>query len=266
MQGESTHCKLYKKVAFSHTGEKLAIFTRLRCKQWSCPDCAKKNAWIWKEYLKEKLPNVSDNWWIVTLTAHPNTTTEQGSIDNLRRNIERLIKRAKRVFGKLDYCRTFERHPTSRRIHAHFIIAGLSPFVVFSINRKHKRIATASQIRTSRVGTWSVRTWFKKVAQECKIGQICDVQHIANDLNLAIRYICKYLTKSQQDLNTKGLRHVQTTRNIGSPHSEGDKIWQTASYITARHFEPNTQIKDLNTGRTIDNDYWEKHSFYPYDD
>lgn len=266
MVGEATHCKLYKKVCFAHTGVKEAIFSRLRCKQWSCPQCAKKNAWIWREYLKERLPDVSNNWWLVTLTAHPNTTTEQGSIDNLRRNIERLIKRAKRVFGQIDYVRTFERHPTSQRIHAHFIISGLSRYVVFSINRKRKRIATASETRQGRKGTWSVRTWFKKVSQECKIGQICDVQHIGNDLNLAIRYICKYLTKAQQDLHTKGLRHVQTTRKIGSPHSTNEQIWHVAAYITARHFEPNTKVTDLNTSLVIDNQYWEEHSFYPIDD
>lgn len=259
-------CKLYRKVAYSHTGEKTAIFTRLRCKQWSCPSCAKKNASIWRAFLKEKLPNVSTEWWLLTLTASPNTTTEQGSIDNLRSNIEKLVKRAKRVFGRLNYVRTFERHPSSRRVHAHFIISGLLPYVGFKQSRKGIRTGFGSPTRKGRKGFWGVRTWFKINARGVGIGYICDVRPIKGDTTQAVLYVCKYLTKAQQDLKTKGLRHVQTTRDIGSPKEKGDMDWTCVPYITARMFAPNANIMDLNTGEIIDNSYWEVHSFYPYED
>jgi hypothetical protein len=95
---------------------------------------------------------------------------------------------------------------------------------------------------------------------------ICDVRLIEGEPLKAVLYVCKYLTKSQQELNVKGLRHVQTTRDIGSPHTEGEKNWHTAAYIIPTFFPPNARITDLNTGEIIDNNYWEVHNFYPYDD
>ena len=264
--GEAPVCKLYKKVAFSITAPKEALFTRLRCKQWSCPFCAKKNASIWREFLKERLPDVSSTWWLVTLTAHPNTTTSQSSIDNIRQNIERLLKRAKRVFGNLSYVRTFERHPTSARIHAHFIVSGLKPFVERSKSRRGVEIFRGISDRNRKRGIWSVKTWFKINAQECKIGMICDVRLIKGETGRAVHYVCKYLTKSQQDLNCKGLRHVQTSRDIGSPTQGKDNTWHTAAYIVPQMFDPNTKITDLNTGFVIDNNFWEHTNFYPHED
>lgn len=263
---EATHCKLYRKVAYAHTGPKEALFTRLRCKQWSCPDCARKNASIWRAFLKEKLPEVSNEWYLVTFTAHPNTTTEQGSFDNIRNNIEALIKRAKRVFGSLEYVRTFERHPTSKRLHAHYIISGLSPYVVCGYSVKHRPVAYGISIRKGRCGIWSAKTWFKKNAHEVGMGHIVDVRLIEGEPLKAVLYVCKYLTKQQQDIGIKGLRHVQTSRGVGSPRAMDNKVWEVAPYIVPRMFAPNTRITDLNTNEVIDNDYWEVHNFYPYDD
>lgn len=259
-------CKLYRKVAYSHAGPKEALFTRLRCKQWSCDFCAKKNASIWRAYLKERLPDVSDNWWLVTLTAHPNTKQTHDSIDNIRVNIERLFKRIKRVFGRVDYVRTYERHPTSCRIHAHFIVSGLSPFVERGKGKRGIERYRGVSVRHGRKGVWSIRTWFKKAAHECGIGHICDVRALIGDVSRAIWYVTKYLTKAQQDFHVKGLRHVVTSRGVGSPKSEGDLVWATAPFITARMFDPNSKITDLNTGEIIDNHYWEVHNFYPYED
>lgn len=259
-------CKRYKKVAYSHTGPKEAIFTRLRCKQWDCPECAKTNASIWRAFLKERLQNVSSDWWLLTLTASENTTTEQGSIYNLRSNIEKLIKRVKRVFGKIEYVRTFERHPSSLRIHAHFIISGLAGYVGFKQSNRGRKSAFGCSTRTGRKGFWSVRTWFKINARDVGIGYIIDIQRIIGDTTKAVLYVCKYLTKAQQDFHIQGLRHVQTTRGIGSPPTMESQVWSTAAYITAKMFAPNAMVKDLNTGETIDNSYWEVHSFYPYED
>lgn len=263
---EVTVCKFYKKVAFAQTGPKEALFTRLRCKQWSCPHCALKNASIWRAFLKERLPDVSPQWWLLTLTAHSNTTTAQSSLNNIRANIERLLKRAKRVFGDLSYVRTFERHPTSKRIHAHFIIAGLAPYVERGRSKRGIETFRSSQNRSGRRGIWAVRTWFKINAQECQMGMICDVRLIVGDVVSAVLYVCKYLTKAQQDLDCKGLRHVQTSRDVGSPKQKGDENWSTAAYIVATMFPVNTAIVDLNTGKVIDNNFWEHTGFYPNED
>lgn len=259
-------CKLYKKVAFSHTGPKEAIFTRLRCKQWSCDYCAQKNASIWRAFLKEKLPTISKEWYLVTFTAHRNTRSKQSSLRNIRGNIDAFFKRVKRVFGTISYVRTFERHPSSQAIHAHFIISGLSPYVAVGCSAKLRPMAIAVTTRSQRNGVWSVKTWFKINAQDVGMGMICDVRLIEGDPLYAVLYVCKYLTKSQQELDVKGLRHVQTTRDIGAPKGDKNLEWQTAPYIMANMFAPNAKIVDLNTGEIIDNRHWEKHTFYPHED
>lgn len=266
MKNVNNICKLYKKVAFSHAGPKEAIFTRLRCKQWSCDYCAKKNASIWRAFLKEKLPAISKEWYLVTFTAHPNTRSHQRSLHNIRSNIDKLFKRVRRVFGCISYVRTFEKHPSSSAIHAHFIVSGLSPYVAIGCSKKLRPVAYGVLSRTSRNGVWAVKTWFKIQTQDVGMGMICDVRLIEGDVDHAVLYVCKYLTKSQQELDIKGLRHVQTTRDIGSPKNEADREWHTAAYIIPTMFAPNTAINDLNTGKIIDNNYWEHTGFYPNDE
>lgn len=259
-------CKNYVRVAYAQTGAKEALFTRLRCGSWSCEACAEKNASIWRAHLVAKLPKISKEWWLLTLTAPSDKRTTEQSLASLRKGIDTLIKRAKRVFGALSYVRIYERHPTSRAIHAHLVISGLSPFVVIGYSAKLRPMAIAVIRRNERSGTWSIKTWFKKTAQECHMGYIVDVRVIAGEPSRAVGYVMKYATKAQQDLHIKGLRHIQTTRDIGGPKTEKALEWQTAAYITAKMFPPNTAVTDLNTGSVIDNDYWEVKGFYPYDD
>lgn len=266
MSHEVTHCKLYKKVAFSHTGPKEAIFTRLRCKQWSCDYCARKNASIWRAFLKDKLPQVSDEWWLVTFTAHPNLRSQALSLKNLRENFDKMLKRVKRVFGRVEYVRTYEKHPTSQAIHMHVIMSSLAPFVALGCSVKLRPMAIGTTTRRGRHNIWSLRTWFKKTAQEITMGYICDARKLEGDIDRAVWYVTKYLTKALQAFYVKGLRHVQTSRSIGSPKNEKVSQWFTAAYIVPNNFAPNTAILDLNTGEIIDNSYWEVHSFYPYDD
>jgi hypothetical protein len=120
--------------------------------------------------------------------------------------------------------------------------------------------------RAGRNGVWSVKTWVKIIAQKLDMGYIADIKRLEGTSEQAAFYVTKYLTKSQEELHVKGLRHVQVTRGVGSPPQNKDNQWQTASYIVPRMFPPNASILDLNTGETIDNQYWEKHSFYPHED
>lgn len=259
-------CKRYIRVAFAETAPKAAIITRLRCKQWSCPACAKTNAWIWRNWLLTRLPEVSDTWWILTLTASPETRTLNASMDNLRTRIDAFFKRVKRVFGEIQYVRVYEKHPTSEAVHVHFVVCGLLPFVSVGASAKHRPMAIGCLRRTERAGVWSIRTWIKKTCGGMGMGYIADCTLISGEPTKAVWYVTKYLTKAQDDLHVKGLRHVQVTAGIGSPPKhEGDLEWTTVAYITARMFVPNTAIEDVNTGFIVDNDYWEHTGFYPDD-
>jgi len=262
-----TVCNRYKRVAYATTAPKEALFTRLRCKQWSCDACAKTNAWIWRNWLLKRLPEVSDTWYILTLTANRNKRTAWSSMDNIRSHLDAFFKRIKRVFGEIQYVRVYEKHPTSQAIHAHIIITGLTPYVAVGYSSKLKPMAIGVLTRYTRNGVWALRTWIKNTAQGLKMGFIADIQLIIGPPEKAVWYVCKYLTKAQEDLHVKGLRHVQVTTGIGSPPEKGnDLAWLTAPYIVANFFAPNTRILDVNTGEAIDNNYWEVHNFYPYDD
>lgn len=258
-------CKKYMKVAWNVTGHRTAVFTRLRCKQWSCEFCATRNAWLWREHLKQRLPEISGEWWLITFTANENTRTRAQSMANIRDHLDRLFKRVRRVFGAIEYVRVYERHPTSEAVHAHLIMSGIAPYVALGYSAKLKPMAIGVLNRNARNGIWSVKTWFKINARECKMGYMVDVQLIDGEPERAIWYVTKYLTKSLQDLHEKGLRHVQTTKGIGSPELEKQSGWETGAYITTYTFEAGTKVIDLNTGFVIDNDFWEIKGFYPDD-
>lgn len=202
----------------------------------------------------------------MTLTANENTRSMSASLDNLRNGIDALIKRAKRVFGDdIEYVRVYEIHPTSNAVHAHFIMCGLTNYVARGVNSKAKELQIGVNVRVKHHCV-ATRTWFKANARELKMGYMADVQEFEGDVARAAFYVTKYLTKEQGRLNVPYLRHVQVTKGIGSPQFEKSYVWETASYITARTFEaPNTSITDLDTGRVIDNNYWETCGFYPND-
>ena len=263
--GGSIVCKRYKKVAFAHTAPKEAIFTRLRCKQWDCPACAKLNQAHWRKWLVKRLPEVSSDWWLLTLTANENMRSSTQSMACIRDNLDVFFKRLKRIMGKIEYVRVYEKHPTSEAIHAHVVICGIEPFIQFGCSSKLQKMALGTTTRYARDGSWAVKTWIKKTARELGMGYIADIKPLTGDVAFVALYITKYVTIKQALLHFKGLRHVQVTTGIGSPPKEKDLTWDTAAYIVSRMFAPNTAIKDVNTGAIIDNQYWEQHSFYPFE-
>lgn len=256
-------CPRFVNCAYTHVSRTEALFTRLRCKQWSCDYCAKKNQSIWAAFLIDRLPEVDDTWWLVTLTAHSQLRTAELSLKNIRDNIDRLMKRVKRVFGEVQYVRVYEKHPTSEARHAHLVLSGLSPYVVNGCSAKLRPMALAVMERSGTRGTWSVKTWFKKNAQECNLGYMVDVSQAISHTGKVVSYVVKYLTKSQQDLSEKGLRHVQTSRKIGSPKSASDHSWKVVSFVTARDFTNTQVVTDLQTGLPIPDGYFEEMDVYP---
>lgn len=265
--GEAQVCKRYQRVAWAETGHRQAIFSRLRCKQWSCPFCAKRNQWEWRNWLLKRLPEVSGDWWILTLTANSQTRGHWQSLDNIRKHLDAFFKRVKRVFGEIQYVRVYEKHPTSQAIHCHIIISGVTPFVALGYSAKLQPMAFGVIARTGRNGVWAIKTWVKKTAMALKMGYIADIQKIEGEPQRAVWYVTKYLTKAQEKLHIKGLRHVQVTKGIGSPkYADNDLVWCTAAYVTASMVGEKTKMTDLNTGAIIDQNFWEGHGFYPNED
>lgn len=204
-------------------------------------------------------------WWLVTLTAHSKTRTTLSSLENLRANIDKLIKRVKRVFGDdIEYVRVYEKHPKSEAIHAHFIFRGLDPFVAIGCSSKLQPMAVGVLSRAGRNGVWAVKTWFKKTAQEVGMGYIADAQEFVGNIKIAAFYVTKYLTKEQQAIDVPYLRHVQVSKGIGSPTFDKNHEWKPVSYLTPEIVGHKTRVTDIDTGFIIEGDnYWEHTSYYP---
>jgi len=250
---KTQYCSNFHLIATTQATPALMWLSRLRCGMWSCDFCAEKNQSIWRAFLRDKLPKVSHTWWLVTLTAASYTREAQSSYANLQAGIDKLLKRARRVWTHINYVRVFEKHPTSEALHAHFIMSGLSQCVSTLTRKTGARICRPVRERMSRRGYWSVQTWWKVAAYECGMGYQVDVKPVG--VERAAHYVTKYLTKSLQGITIKGLRHVQTSRNIGSPKIGNNRQWQVRTFVTKHTLPEGSGLYDLKRKAQLTHDY-----------
>jgi len=235
------------------------VMSRLRCKMWSCDYCAQKNREMWRSHLKKRIGGIGGNWWFITITAAEWNQTASKSLDSLRRGLDLLFKRIRRIWGKVEYVRVYEAHKTGA-YHAHLVMSGLSPRVQNVRARNGLKSFVASEKRGQH--TWSVKTWFKKTARALKMGYMVDVQSISSVVKV-VNYVCKYVTKQSQSFSAKGLRRIQTSAGIGSANSrEAGKGWQVAKHVWASDAR-NLPVWDANLKQTINPSYWQNNVVYP---
>lgn len=260
-----TFCKNFTMVAWTRPGAAdNVLFTRLRCKQWSCEYCAPKNQAMWRAFLYERLPQIATAWWSLTVTAHSKKRGLEQSYRNLQSGIDRLMKRINRVFEGIEYVRVFEKHPTSDALHAHFVISSLTPYVAVRRNKNNTLSFSPASQRPDKKGFWTISTFIKKACHGAGVGYQIAVSPLASQY--AVHYSTKYLTKASQEIPLKGIRHVQTSRGIGSPRAESEYFWRVASFVTARDFQPGDVVYDMNLSREIEADWWNDHDIYPEDE
>jgi len=255
-------CPKYTRVAWQHDTDKHRVnVSRLRCGQWSCEFCAKLNRRQWLFHLRRKLPEIGAEWWLVTFTAGGGDMTRWQSYKRLQRGIDVFFKTARRTFGKVEYVRVFERHSSRVALHAHIILWGVTPFVSVGKSRNGKMVYTPLLERAKRKGTWALRTFVKKIAQRSGMGFIADARRVDNVR--ATRYVTKYLTKDMQAIDIKGLRHIQTTRGIGSPKQDAGAGWYVGYRLNKTDIHGDEQVYDTNTGKLIPHSYWKDGNVYP---
>lgn len=216
---------------------------------------------MWRAFLSGQLPIVSNDWWLVTLTAHSRMRSQDQSYKNLQHGIDVIMKRIRRVFGKIDYVRVFEKHPKSDALHAHLIVSNLTSWVVPGCYKNMQPGFIAVTVRKGHTGTWSIRTWLKKTAQGCHVGYQADVERVTNQG--AIWYVCKYLSKASQQITIKGLRHVSTSRRVGSPNPETTNQWIVGNYITGMDVWTDERVRDIQTGLSFPADSLREMGIYP---
>lgn len=255
-------CETLKMVAWTRPdADENVLLARLRCKMWSCDYCAGQNQRIWRAFLLKRLPEVSAYWRLMTLTAHEDDRTQAGSLANIRTNIDRLMKRMRRSFGKISYVRVFEPHQNNA-VHAHFIVSGLPDRVTRRRNKQGTVIFSRAKAVSSEK-TWGILTYLKHTCRALGMGYMADISPLVSSHDKAVFYITKYLTKAQSLIECRNLRRVQTTRDIGSPKPESEYFWRAEPFITARDFHPGDVIYDITAGVYLEAEYWSEHDTYP---
>lgn len=236
-----------------------AVMSRLRCKKWSCEFCAEQNKQMWRSHLKKRIGKIGGAWYFVTLTAHENLRSAEMSLKNIRDNIDRLMKRLRRIYKELDYVRVYERHQTGA-YHAHIVFHGLSARVTRTV-MPNGAVTFQDNYAAGNRHSWSIRTWFKKTCRAMGMGYMVDCQRI-DDIRRVVNYICKYLTKAQQDITEKNLRHVQTSRRIGSPVERKNTVWNVGAHVWGGDLGMR-ELYDANLKITIKPSYWHENIVYP---
>lgn len=233
--------------------------TRLRCKSWSCEYCAQKNRELWRSHLKKRIGKIGGVWWFVTITSHEGNRESHATLANLRRGLDLLFKRIRRVWKRFEYVRVYEVHKKGA-FHAHIVISGLSDRVAYSKSRSGKRAFVPCEQRGWQV--WTLKTWFKKSARACKMGYMVDVQRI-DTVSKTVNYICKYITKDAQSFFVKGLRRIQTSQGIGAANARKEPDgWQVGKYIFGGEVAGRVLV-DLNLKLRINPSYWRDNYSYP---
>jgi len=253
-------CPRFKLIVWQQSAPDTVIMSRIRCKKWSCSHCADKNRAIWRNFLSAKLQRVSSNWWFVTITAHEYDRSAAGSLANLRKGLDNVLKRARRVWEDLQYVRVYEKHKKGA-YHAHLIVSELSARVTRKVNRNHT-VSSFPANADAGVKTWGIQTWFRRSCRACKLGYMVSVRRLDSEQQ-AVRYVVKYMTKDAQQFYARGLRRIQTSTRIGSPPKKNTGGWTAAQYVWASDMNPGSNLVDLNTKEVIEWEDMLKRVAYP---
>lgn len=214
---------------------------------------------MWRKHLKRRIIDLGGEWYFGTITAPSWDRSPQGTIRTIRTNFDRFMKRLRRVFKKgVQYVRIFEKHQKGA-FHLHVIISGLSPRVepyTYRTGSVGFRPASSG----AKIGTWSIKTWWKKTLSKCGCGYIADIKHIP--AVAAIGYVTEYMTKQAQDYHVPNLRRIQTSRGIGSPVIKSAENWRVDGRIWGGNIG-HAGFIDLDEKIKIPASYWLENLVYP---
>lgn len=235
------------------------LFSRLRCKSWQCAYCAQKNREMWRSHLKKRIGRLAGEWWFITVTAAEWYREQSKSLANLRQGLDRLFKRIRRVWGKIEYVRVYEIHEKGA-FHAHLVMSGLSRRVSYRRARSGQRSYQPSAVRG--LETWSLKTWFKKTCRSLKMGYMVDVQEV-DGIQKVVNYVCKYMTKAAQAFDEPNLRRIQASGGIGAANARKEPAgWHVANHVWASDAR-GMPLYDAQLKLQIPGSYWNNNIVYP---
>lgn len=252
-------CPFFSLVVWKQTSTNQWTVVRLRCKSWQCEFCARKNRELWRSHLKKRIGRIGGSWWFITITAHEKKRTAATSLENLRDGLDKLLKRLRRVYGRIDYVRVYETHKTGA-FHAHLVVQGLSHRLV-RLQAKNGEIYFRAGAPEKSERTWSIRTWFRRNARALGMGYMVDVQAI-DTIPQVVNYVTKYMTKDAQAFYVKGLRRIQASERIGAANPRGEGGWSVGPHIYGGAVQWGA-IRDADLKIVIPPEYWKEHVIYP---
>lgn len=252
-------CPHYSLVVWKRPLSGPVTLVRLRCKSWQCEYCSKKNRELWRSHLKKRIGKIGGSWWFITLTAHEQNRSPGTSLSNLRSNLDRLFKRIKRVWGRVDYVRVYETHETGA-FHAHMVVQGLSARVQRYVAANGQEYFRPTDIQRGH-GNWGCQTWFRRNARQIGMGYMVDAKMVQT-IPEVVNYITKYMTKDAQAFYVKGLRRIQTSQRIGAANPRGEGGWSVGPVLYGGAIQWEA-VRDADLKITIPPEYWKENITYP---
>lgn len=286
MTNKAKFCPHYPRVAWSSpipaTGVRL--FTRMRCKRWTCAYCADIEARRWRAHLLDginKITHENGRWFFVTLTA-PNYKREPDAsfrrVHGAWRKFTLMWRDYHRRLGLPypEYAMTYEAHKDGA-IHCHAIVMSmlrLDYMVNINHNKRYKKNRKNVFDRPSfkERMTWRVNDLAAKfgAGHQAKIIEC----HNANAGKVA-SYITKYISKTiQQDLLLpENARRISTSRGFGTFGAVNNVDNNELKWESANQLEIDTYMKikrdcnelyDMQLGINLNAGKFEFGKWYPY--
>lgn len=201
---------------------------KVPCKSWDCEHCGAVNTGRWKTRLQHAFRVLPGEWQFISFTAHENWRGMDASIENIRRNSDKLWKRWQRMavkcYGKtFHYVRVYEPH-SDGSLHVHAFIKA-----DFRMYQYQNMRACRAENRPARKTPLKPRRWLKNNSRYCGMGYQTDVQKIT-DTGKATAYITKYISKNLNATEfPPGTRRIQTSAFFPAPawwtHESGTQDW-----------------------------------------
>lgn len=275
------YCKEFKGVLRSTNFQNHALsLVRVRCKKWSCPYCAEKNAMMWRVSLTKQIMEKFGltKWGFFTVTIglkdfhslSPDERLKRSSII-FKKNCDRLMKRLRRQYGNFAYVRVLEQCKNGQ-LHAHFL-AHIHFADLYKEPRKAKDKKTVYMV--------SVSKSLKKAVIECGFGWASHAENLSDaegnwEAKRVVGYITKYITKESELIaefcRDHKIRKMQTSRHFISPFndknkedSEADWFISVPIHITLAQ-SIDFDVYDLNRKKTLSPDDFTISEYYPPDE
>lgn len=260
-------CQNFQGVAVAEVQDKYKV-AQLRCKQWHCPYCAKKNAEQWRASLIDYMVKNPSQWCFITITL-PSWIHKLGFREDrvrkgnefVRKNWDKLMKRIRRWLGKIQYIRVVESH-LSGVPHIHLLIDCW--------------IDEAYTVEREDGSKYGYSETLEKHLKACEFGYVHDVRNLETEITSGGKfhagsvatYVTKYITKDLADFDEwrkkYRVRKIQTSRRIKRVNLDSNDTWERRLSLSIEDVARNDKpYHDVTTGLLITLASFRGHIIYP---